>query len=227
MPDGTKIKMADPSAGITEWILPYSDLTTAEANILEQFFAAAEGRLNGFTFLDPSANLFASSDQLDAAVWERDPWLSVTGGLGDPRGGHSSWTLSNSGAGPQTLAQTLAIPAGYVCCFSVYVLAPQGTPLTLIAGSQRAEKRAAGLWSRISFTVTTDIPRFGIELPAETSVQVFGMQLEPQLCPSEYHSSLRSGVYEDARLGNDILKITATGYNRYSCTINIVHANHL
>ena len=51
--DGSSIKLADPNGAITEWQLQYEGLSDTELNRLQQFFAATEGSLNGFTFLDP------------------------------------------------------------------------------------------------------------------------------------------------------------------------------
>jgi hypothetical protein len=34
-------------------------------------------------------------------------------------------------------------------------------------------------------------------------------------------------VYEGARLRDDWIEMMATGLNRHSCTVNIVHANHI
>ena len=225
--DGSLIKAPDPAATTTEWELHYSDLTDAEAATLQQFFLAAEGQLNSFTFLDPAGNLFASSDQLDAAVWEKDPLLGVTGGASDPRGGSLAWNLKNNGGGAQGLAQTLAAPDGYLYCVSAYVLAPSTTTVTLIAGSQGSERKVTAQWNRITFTTLADTPRFGIEIAAGAEVELFGMQVEPQPSPSEYQSTTRGGVYEDARLRDDSIKITTTGYNRHSCTVKVIHANHL
>jgi hypothetical protein len=72
-----------------------------------------------------------------------------------------------------------------------------------------------------------DSIRFGLELPAATTLEVFGIQVEPQLAPSGYKATVAGGVYEDARLADDVLTITATGENRHSCTVHIIHANHL
>jgi hypothetical protein len=46
--------------------LSYTALSDAELAALEQFFASAQGTLNGFTFLDPAANLLAWSE--DAGI---------------------------------------------------------------------------------------------------------------------------------------------------------------
>jgi hypothetical protein len=53
------------------------------------------------------------------------------------------------------------------------------------------------------------------------------MQLEAQPGPSGYKATSRGGVYENAHLRDDVLAITKTGVNRHSCTVNIIHENHL
>jgi hypothetical protein len=226
-PDGSSIKAPDPAGETTEWTLSYSGLSDSEAATLEQFFKDAEGRLNGFTFLDPSANLFAASDNLDAKDWEKDPLLGLTTGADDPRGGKLAWRLQNSGGGPQSLAQTLAAPPGYVYCVSAYVLAPQASSVTLFAGSQRLARIASAQWGRVTLTASPDTPRFGVEIPAGAEIVVYGLQVEAQPAASEYQSTTGGGVYEGARLKDDSFQITATGVNRHSCTLNIIHANHL
>src|SRR5882762_6747479 len=77
--DGSTVRLADPAAEMTEWRLDYVDLMDDEAALLEQFFSDAEGSLNGFTFLDPTANLLAWSGTLNADVWQTDPLLVLTG----------------------------------------------------------------------------------------------------------------------------------------------------
>src|SRR3954468_15135877 len=75
--DGSTIRLADPAGEITEWLLVYKDLSDDEAGALRGFFDAAEGTLQGFTFLDPAGNLLAWSERLDDDVWQRDPLLTV------------------------------------------------------------------------------------------------------------------------------------------------------
>jgi hypothetical protein len=67
----------------------------------------------------------------------------------------------------------------------------------------------------------------GIEVAALGTVEVYGMQLEAQPGPSGYKATSRGGVYENAHLRDDVLAITKTGVNRHSCTVNIIHENHL
>ena len=76
MADGHVLKLTDPAAAVTEWNLAYRDLTDQDAAALQQIFLAAEGTLNGFTFLDPTANLLAWSGKLDHPAWTRGPMLA-------------------------------------------------------------------------------------------------------------------------------------------------------
>ena len=69
--------------------------------------------------------------------------------------------------------------------------------------------------------------RFAIEIGAGATVDVYGLQVEAQAGASGYKASTRGGVYEDAHLGDDVLTITTTDVNRHSCTVKIIHANHL
>ncbi|HMC60468.1 MAG TPA: hypothetical protein VKJ01_14860 [Candidatus Solibacter sp.] len=230
-PDGSSVKLADPNGEVTEWQLPYSDLSDGEIGALEQFFAAAEGTLNGFTFLDPTANLLAWSDKLDESAWAPGPLLTMAGGIGDTTGGTQAWRLSNAGAGPQGITQTLSAPAGYLYCLSAYVRTAQAMTATMLIGSGRADRAVGGHWTRIGFTASGD-PQgssitFGLEVPAAGSLDLYGLQAEPQSAASVYKATTGGGVYEGARLADDVLSITTTGVNRHSCTVNIIHANHL
>ena len=229
--DGRPIKLADPAAEITEWQLAYAGLTDDEVAALQQFFAATEGTLNGFTFLDPTANLFAWSDKLDNAAWAKQPFLSIAGGIADPAGGTNAWHLTDSGGGAQNISQTLSAPAGYVYCLSAFARSAQPTVATLLHGSNRADRTLGTNWSRIVLTASGDASAesivFGLELPAGGSADVFGLQVEPQAGASIYKATTTGGVYENTRFRDDALSLTTTGVNRHSATVNIIYANHL
>jgi hypothetical protein len=229
--DGRSIKLADQAGEFTEWSLQYASLTDDELSALQQFFAAAEGTLNGFTFVDPTSNLLAWSDQLSNAAWQPGPLLSVAGGITDPQGGTNAWHLANSGAGAQGILQTLSAPAGYLYCFTAYVRSPNAATVTMLLGSQRSGRAISTAWTRIAFAASGDPAGvsigFGLELPAGGAVDVYGMQAEPQAAGSVYKPATTGGVYENARLRDDVLTITTTGVNCHSCAVNIIHANHL
>jgi hypothetical protein len=228
--DGTSIKLADPNGEVTQWQLAYADLSDAELGALEQFFSAAEGTLNGFVFLDPAGNLLAWSSKLDDQVWTAGPLLAVAGGISDPLGGTGAWQLTNCGAGPQDICQTLETPAGYLYCLSAYVRSAQPVTATMMIGSGRADRAVTNQWTRIAFAYSGDATaasiQFGLKVPAACCLDVFGLQVEPQGGASAYKATTTGGVYQDARLADDLLTITTTGVNRHSCTVKIIHGNH-
>jgi hypothetical protein len=229
--DGSAIKLADPAGAIVEWQLTYTGLSDTELAALQQFFVAAEGSLNGFTFVDPSGNLLAWSEDLSNAVWDPGPFLSATGGIADPLGGTGGWHLSNSGAGSQSMAQTLNTPAGYIYSFSIYARAAQVTTVNLVLGSHSAVGTLGSDWSLLTYTGSGDPTAasitFGIELPPGGAIDVFGPQVEPQPEPSAYKISTAGGVYENARFRGDSFSFTSTDVNRNSTTVNIFYANHI
>jgi hypothetical protein len=229
--DGSAIKLADPNGALTEWQLQYAGLSDGELAALQQFFAAAEGTLNGFTFLDPAGNLFAWSDQLTNVVWDLGSFLTKTGGVADPAGGTNAWLLTNTGAGPQSITQTLAAPGGYLICLSAWVQAAAATTVTMMIGAKRSPQRVAAGWNRIAFTEDGDATAasivLGLELPAGAAISVYGPQAEAQAAPSKYKASTTGGVYAGARLRDDALTFTSEGVNNHSATVNIVYASHL
>ena len=227
--DGSAIKLADAAGETTEWQLQYTGLSDDEASVLQQFFEATEGNLNTCTFLDPTGNLFAWSDQLDDAAWSKAPFLSLAAGVTDAVGGTSGWHIQNSGAGAQTLTQTLAAPGGYLYCLSGYVKSSQGAQsVTLLLGTERGDQAVGADWSRITLTGRGDASAesmvFGIEAAAGVSLDVFGLQVEPQAAAAVYKQSTTGGVYPHTAFRDATLSLTATDVNRHSATVNLIHA---
>jgi hypothetical protein len=229
--DGTAVKLGDPGAATIEWQLQYAGLNDAELSALVNFFEAAEGSLNGFTFVDPTANLLAWSNDLKDAVWLSAPLLSTTGSIADPNGGSNAWQLTNSGAATQSLTQTLNAPGGYVYCLSVYAKASAPTAMTLLLGSNHFQTTLGPNWQRYAVSGTGDPTSssltFGIELAAGAVVDVYGLQVEPQESPSHYKPTSTGGCFENARLRDDTLTFTTTDVNRHSTTVHILYASHL
>jgi hypothetical protein len=215
---GSRIAYSDPAGATVEWQLAYTDLSDAELAALQAFHAAAEGSLNGFTFVDPTANLLAWSEDLGHAAWSRDPMLSATAGT-------DCWHLANAGAAAQSIRQTLSAPDEYLYCFGVWVRSAQPATVTLTIGAQRGALTVGDSWTRIWRAGRGVV--FGIELPAGAAVDVRGPQVEAQAAPSQYKISTTGGVYENARLRDDAFCFTTTDLNRHSTTVNILYANHL
>lgn len=229
--DGSSVRLADPAGETTEWQLQYQEISDEEAAALEQLFTAAEGTLQGFTFLDPAANLLAWTDQLDTESWQKDPLLELAQGVNDPTGKTRAWGLNNHGGAGQAIGQTLQVPGAYTYCFSVYARAATPGTVRLLIGSEPAERVVSDAWGRIVFAAAGpaggESLRFAIEAPAGSTVEVYGPQVEAQSGASVYRTSTRGGVYDDAHFRDDVFRVTRTGFNRNSCTVNIIHANHL
>jgi hypothetical protein len=230
--DGSVITVADPAGAAVEWKLQYASLSDTERQTLELFFAAAAGTLNGFTFLDPSANLLAWSEDLTNAAWNPDPQMTLTAGIQGPKGGTNAWQLTNGGSAGQSLLQVLNVPTTYTYTFSVYLSASQPTNATLLLGGETESVTLSSTWYRYQVTVsgntTATYLTVGVEVPAGASVSVFGPQAEAQQTASVYQTSTNGGVYDNARLRDDFLTITTTGVNRHSATVNILYyANNL
>jgi hypothetical protein len=218
--DGRTIKLADPAGEITEWRLDYADLSDEEADALQHFFLAAEGSLQEFVFVDPTANLLEWSGKLDEPVWARGPFLTAA----QPG---EVWLLTNTGAGPQAITQTIEAPAGFVYCFSLYARSDAADTVRLLADGKASERSVGPAWRRLHLVATPQDATFGIEIEAGRTVEVRGVQVEAQAGASTAKVSNSGGVYEGARLRDDSIELVATGVNRHSCTVNIVHARHI
>jgi hypothetical protein len=218
--DGRSVKLGDPAGEITEWELRYAELTDGEAATLREFFESVEGSLLPFTFVDPTANLLVESAGLDGSAWTRDPMLRVTGGPVE-------WRVSNDGGGPQSLWQDVGGPAGFVYCFSLFARADVATPVKLIAGSGSAERAVSTNWQRLRLTAAVEQTKFGVELEAGGSAEMRWLQVEAQAGASAARAGTTGGVFERAHFRDDTLEVVATGVNRHSCTVKIVHAIHI
>jgi len=232
MADGSVIAVADPAGAAVQWKLQYTALSDTERQTLEQFFTAAVGTLNGFTFLDPSGNLLAWSEDLTNAVWSPAPQLALTGAIQDPEGGTKAWQLTNNGAGGQSLTQVLNVPTTYTYTFSAYLRANQPTSAMLQLGGATASVTLSNAWSRYQITGSGDATAtyitLGVGVPAGAVVSLFGPQAEAQQTASVYQPSTNGVIYDNARLQSDFLTVTTSGVNRHSATVNILYyANNL
>ncbi len=226
--EGRRVAVADAGAASATWELRYTGLSTAERQAIEGLFAASEGRLGTFGFLDPLGNLLAYSEDFGAAAWSRDPLLQATGGFGDPQGGTSAFRLVNSGQAAQEVRQAAGGPATFVYCFSVWVRAASPGMVTLRMSSASASQQKAvavgTAWRRRFLSGRLGVDEtpvtFGVELAAGMSADVFGAQVDAQPAASAYRKTLaRSGVYAAARFEQDELAIVAEGPGEHAAVV--------
>jgi hypothetical protein len=229
MEDGTVIALADSAATYLRWKVMLQDLSDQEAKSLTDLFAATQGSLFPFLFLDPTANLLLWSGDFSQSAWQT-AGVTFDLALADPLGGNCAVRAHNQSAGALSIVQQTQIPGSVQGCFSVYLRADTlvTVTLSLAAGSQSRNATAVVMttWQRYSvsgvFPGVTDALQFGIHLPAATSVQLFGPQVDAQPAASRYiASSGRSGVYANARFDGSQIDRIATGPNRNTCVMFI------
>lgn len=222
--DGRVVRYAD-EFGEAAWDLDLRELSSAERAAVESLFAATEGRLRAFTFLDPADNLLAHSEALSNAVWTKDALVAVTAAVVDPLGTSRASRVVNGGLANQGLSQALAAPDTFVYCWSAWV---KGSGLvTLSAGSLTRTFAASGTWTRISVAGAPDgqgaSVSFRLTVDPGGSVDVFGLQVEAQPGASGYKiTGSQGGVYARARFAKDDLRISAEGPENERARVRIV-----
>ena len=224
------ILLPDPGAARLLWELSYSDLAAADIAALQFLYSSCSGPLRAFTFIDPTDNMLAWSSDLTQQAWQISSQIKVSNGAQDPEGGNAAFAVANLGQAPQQISQTLAVPANYQYCLSVYASSEQASNITLaLAGSSAQETKTFGLgpnWSRLSFAGKLADPGLSltvsISLEPGQQVQLYGIQLEPQLAPSRYRpTGWQGGVYPNAHWATDEFVIAAQAPNLFSTVVSI------
>jgi hypothetical protein len=229
MEDGTILSLPDIAASYLAWKVAFRDLSDQEAVALRSFFVAAQGNLQPFVFLDPTANLLVWSEDFSKAAWQT-AGLAFDSSVADPFGTHRAARAHNSTAGLLTIAQQTQIPGEAETCLSVYLRSatPASITLTRSAGShsQTIQASVTSSWQRFYlstvFAAVTDASLFTIGLPAGTVTELFGPQVDSQVNPSEYvMTTTQAGVYSSARFDMSQLDVVATAPNRNACMVSI------
>ncbi len=230
LPDGSLILYPDVEAKRLVWQLGYNALSSEDLNALSAHFTACQGRLQAFTFIDPTDNMLSNSSNLLGSSWVCPSSLTLTANAADPSGNLDAFSATNHGQASQEMSQTLTVPAGYQYCFSVYVLSAVPTTLKLIRSGSVSEQTTivpvGPQWTRIvssgrlSDTGTTLSVAVGLE-PGQ-QISLYGPQLEAQIAPSRYRPTLGAGgVYPNAHWGVDELPISADAPNLFSTVFSI------
>jgi hypothetical protein len=229
--DGHADVYADADAAATEWELRASGLTAAEWSAIEALFQSTSGMWQTFTLLDPTGNLLAESENLGAPAWTNGALIQLTPGIADPFGTTRATRAINAGQTTQAVAQILPVPGNFEYCLSVWARSIGGSSLTLVqstTGGNVSRNFVLGTtWTRVFVAgncgqSTTQVT-FAAQLAAGASVDLFGMQAEAQLAPSDYRQTGASGgVYSKARFAEDRLTVTAQSTDVYEAVIRIV-----
>ena len=219
--DGSEIRVQDLDFWERQWELALESLSDGEWQAIRDLFAAVEGRLKTFLFLEPGENLLAWSEKFTEAVWVVSG-VTVAEGIADPFGGTAASELSGVG----TLSQPLGIPARFRYAASIWARATQaGAGFELNdGGSQRTaiEFSTDGQWRRYTlstgWTGASETVVFRVTAPAA----IYGAQLDAQPAASAYKKTLQQGgVHPAARLVTDILEDRMTAPGQHSGVIQI------
>ncbi len=226
--DGHAVVFADSDAGIAAWELRATGLMPAEWNAIEALFQQTSGMARTFTFLDPVGNLLLKSEDFTAGAWSRGALIQFTAGIADPLGTTRATRLANTGQAAGGVAQTLNIPGDFQYCLSVWARSTSNSTLMLSIGSVTKVFAAGSQWRRVFVfanpgqTGATTVA-FTAQVDVGGSVELFGVQAEAQLGPSDYKvTGLRGGVYSKARFGSDQIAVTAQSAEVYDAVISIV-----
>jgi hypothetical protein len=231
--DGRTVVFEDADASSLEWEIRVRGLTHAEASAFETLFDAVSGGWKTFTFLDPAGNLLAHSEEFGASVWSNGPLIQLTSGIADPLGTTRATQVVNAGQAAQAVAQTLAVPASFQYCLSVWARSTGGASVTLMVsasgGSAQKTFALTAQWTRVTLAgnlgASSNAVTFAAQLAAGAAVDLFGMQAEAQPGASDYkRTGAAGGVRANARFAADELRVTAQGTDVYDAVIHIVSA---
>jgi hypothetical protein len=219
--DGRVDYFADPAAAAVAWDMHLKGMTAVEWDAVQALFNSVAGRWQTFTFLDPVGNLLSQSETFSVPPWTASALLSLTPGVVDPMGTTRATSVVNTGGAAESLTQTLPVPDAFLYCFSVWARSANGSAVTLLAGSESKEFTLSSSWARFSYIGSGTT--FGIQLDAGAAVELFGMQLEMQIAPSDYKKTgARGGVYSKARFADDQLTATRQGTDIVDAVIRVV-----
>jgi hypothetical protein len=228
--DGSVIKYADTGVSSNVWDLSFRDLTDSESDAVQSLFQAVEGRKGTFTFLDPTANLLAHSEELDRSSWTVSPMIAVAENIDDPLGGNRGIRVVNAAQAPQSIIQGFEAPAWFCYTFSLYARSASSAVSLSRSSSGAAHSRVFALgasWSRCvlsgALSSTDTLLRFGVELAAGATVDLFGLQVEAQPSVSAYkRTGERGGVHLSARFDDDTLRLLSDGPDQHRFDLRIV-----
>jgi hypothetical protein len=231
--DGSVISLYDIYAPQVRWTLDYECITDAEADTITSFFESCEGSLQPFLFVDPTANLLLFNEDLTQSCWVFSSLLQLTAGIADPMRGAAAIQVFNSSQTSLPLTQSVSIPGQYTCAFSAYLRAGSG-PCTVTLSrsdgnnttSQSISPSAA--WTRFYLSSTfassqSTLCEFSLGVPAESTVDVFGLQVDAQPQPGTYiPTTSANATYPSARFDMNQVTVVSTAPSQNNLRINIL-----
>lgn len=201
-----------PTGEHAEWQLKFSGLTTAEAQILQQFHRDMRGSYHSFRFCDPLRNLLAWSEDPTQAPWTKSGALSITVGQSTNTGTRQTAQVLNLSGSEVLLQQAVGCSPNFAYSMSVMARSDSQSTVGLLIGTQRRNVSLDAQWQEYQFTAVPggaqDQVTFGIAIPMGGVVQLGGVHAEFGACVPEYRKSEgRQGLFTNARFKDDLLVV--------------------
>lgn len=224
-PGGLRRRAFDGAGSRVVWRMELHGLRESEAGAIEGLFEECEGRRRSFTFVDPTANLLAATDDGTSTYWERDEGTAVAGGVAGLSGASGGFRITNQGAGWGGVWQAATVPEEMTYCLSAYMRATSEGKARLRIGRTERVVEPDGRWRQMWVSGTsgeTGPVEFAIEAEAGGQVEVWGPQAEAQVAPSEYKRNRgRGGWYSRARFSTDDLSFATEGPGVFGGVVEI------
>lgn len=185
---------------VLAWQLRYDGLTDAETLQLEQFYIARGGGMEGFTFVDPMANVLLDSELPSGAAWQGSgTGVTLAGFEWD---GQRVLQVSAGTA----LQQSVDVGGGYQYCASVWVKGEAGGRFRVDLAGNYGEIETSPKWRRcwagMEPAGTDGVVAVRFECLGPGGVEIAGLCAEAQPFPGEARASGGSrSVYRNARFG--------------------------
>ncbi|HMF74217.1 MAG TPA: hypothetical protein VK604_01005 [Bryobacteraceae bacterium] len=232
MADGSFYAKQDPGAGRLQWEFSYVDLSFVDITALQAHFDSCAGPVRGFTFIDPTDNMLASSADFTNSAWKQMPiagLITLQPLAADPFGGNGAFTATNTSQVVQEITQEFTVPANCQYCLSVYARSQDLPSITLRRSgevlSETTTYSVGPAWTRV--VSRGRLNDAGTKLTvaiglASGQALLYGPQLEAQPAPSRYCSTTNAGgVYPNAHWAVEELAIVAEAPNLYSVSFTI------
>lgn len=224
-PSGLRRRAFDGAGSHVAWRMELHGLSESEAAGIEGLFEECEGRRRSFTFVDPTANLLAATDDGTSTYWEKGPGAVVSGGVDGVGGAGGGFLITNQGVNWSGVWQAAAIPEQMTYCVSAWVRSAGGGRARLRIGQAARVVEAGSEWRQAWVSGTsgeTGAVEFAIEAEPGGALEVWGPQAEAQMAPSEYKRNRgRGGWYERARFSLDELSLVSEGLDVYGGVVEI------
>lgn len=221
---GERIALPDRAAAQIEWRMDLREMSDSESEALSALFDQTGGPYGSFGFVDPLANLLGWSEDLSKPDWQPG-LLTVSAGAADAFGGQTAWTIGNPAAGDQTLLNSVALPAEYVACFSVWLRAETPLEAMLTRDAAQSAVTVGSAWKRffLSAPGSASSASFGVTIPSGSAIQACGFQAEAQPYPSQYKRTGKArGLYAETRFAQNELTLTATSPGMTACRLTLM-----